>query len=304
MAAVGLVPDGEVFGHVGLRLSDLPDELVLHIMKSHGMAEEILVFICNFKATSVRLHSIIYREMQKNTAYNTQVRYLLLVVKGTKIPCGAIETPSPPYLTGAKPLIRNFNDTMQIADNSIGVGGPFQLGGSFAQRSVLQISTAKELGANIATYLVAIHIRFMASDYLSNLRVCSENMVDLSRVPNMVRAVSVMPQLTEYATQVNAYKQHVVTGIYTRMVRVNAEHTMQDVQDAIAWQEGLVFDSFAMQMHTRDVEEPFTAQTTVPEYLQMRQDSTIVPHVTLWWDGQHHPGEGFSDWDSSSDYDD
>jgi len=304
MAAVGLVPDGEVFGHVGLRLSDLPDELVLHIMKSHGMAEEILVFICNFKATSVRLHSIIYREMQKNTAYNTQVRYLLLVVKGTKIPCGAIETPSPPYLTGAKPLIRNFNDTMQIADNSIGVGGPFQFGGSFAQRSVLQISTAKELDANIATYLVAIHIRFMASDYLSNLRVCSENMVDLSRVPNMVRAVSVMPQLTEYATQVNAYKQHVVMGIYTRMVRVNAEHTMQDVQDAIAWQEGLVFDSFAMQMHTRDVEEPFTAQTTVPEYLQMRQHSTIVPHVTLWWDGQHHPGEGFSDWDSSSDYDD
>ena len=303
MAAVGLVPGGEVFGHIDLCLADLPDELVLHIMKSHGMTEEILVFICNLKATSVRLHSIIYREMQKNTAYNKQVRYLLLVVKGTKIPCGAIQTLSPPYLTGVKTLIRNFNDTMQIAGNSIGVGGPFQFGGCFAQRSVLQISSAKELDANVATYLVAIHIRFMASDYLSNLRVCSENMVDLSRVPNMVRSVSFMPQLTEYATQVNAYKQHIVMGIYTRMVRVNAEHTMQDIQDAIAWQEGLVFDSFAMQMHTRGVEEAFTAQTTVPEYLQMRQASTIVPHVTLWWDGQHHSGEGFSDWDSSSDYD-
>jgi len=34
-----------------------------------------------------------------------------------------------------------------------------------------------------------------------------------------------------------------------------------------------------------------------------KQYSTIVPRVTLWWDGQHHTGEGFSDWDSSSDYD-
>ena len=303
MAAVDLVAGGEVFGNGDLSFTDLPDELLIQIMKSHGMTEEILVFICNLKATSVRLHSIIYREMQQNTSYNTHVKRLLLVVKGTKIPCGASEMLSPPYLTGVKNLTRNFNDTMQLADNNIGIGGPFQIGGRFAERSVLDISSQEELDVNVSTYLVAIHIRFLATDYLSNLSACSEKMVDLSRVPNMVRSVFIMPQLTEYAAHVNNYTQNIVMGTYTRMVRVNAENTMQDMQDAIAWREGLVFDSFAMQIHTRDVEEPFTAETTVPQYLQMRQDSTIVPHVTIWWDGQLRPAEESSDWDSSSDYD-
>ena len=303
MAAVDLVHDGEVFGHGDMCLTDLPDDLLLHIIKSHSMTEEILEFICNLKATSVRLHSVIYREMQQNTSYNERVHHLLLVVKGTNIPCGAIEMQSPPYLTGMKTLIRNFKNTMQIADNNIGIGGPFQIGGSFAERSVLDFFPQGERDVNVSTYLVAIHIRFLATDYLSNLSLSSEKMVDLSRVPNMVRSVCIMPKLTEYAAHVNNYIQNIGMGIYTRMVRVNAENTMQDMQDAIAWREGLVLDSFAMQLHTRDVVESFSAETTVAQYLQMRQDSTIVPHVTIWWDGRLHPAEEITAWDSSSDHD-
>jgi hypothetical protein len=223
------------------------------------------------------------------------------VVAGTNIPCGEKNTPQPPFLTEVQELTTRFNNTMKAAGNGVGVGGTYLSGGGYMQRSVLDISLPEEIDSGVLTYLAAVEINFRAQDYLVDLKTRGENKVDLSRVPNVVRSVLVMPGLDGNTTHVNMCTQSQVVGVYARMVCVNLEHTMQNIQDAIAWREGLVFDAFALQIHARDVEEVLIAQTTVLEYLQMRHNSTIETRLLISWDGQLCSHEDSSDEDSSED---
>ena len=279
-----------------MQLLDFSDELMVHIVQTCAVEEAILVFISNLKQTSQRMRNMMRHEMAINASYRLLVKDLLLVVAGTKIACGARHMPQPPFLTGIAQLLQKFNSEKLVAENGVGIGGTYLFGGGSFEHSVLQ-------DTDDTTYLAAVEIDFQAAHHLSGLRRVDDHLIDLSRVPNVVRSVLAMAELTASATHVNYCVEADLVGKYARMVRVNTEHTMQNIQDAIAWREGLVFHAFAMQMHTRDVEPVFTAQTSVAEFLQMRHDSTIVARLQISWDGQLRPHTDSSDEENSEDED-
>jgi len=280
-----------------MQLGDIPEELVMHIVKTCVVEEALLVFISNLKQTSWHLCHVMRHEMAKNVAYRQLLQQLLLVVVGTRIPCGATHMPQPPFLLGIAQLSHKYYSEILVAENGVGTGGTYVAVRGFVDYSVLQDS-------GNSAYLVAVEINFQANSYLSGLRLVDTNLLDLSRVPNVVRSVLSMPELTGSAMHANYCVQADLVGKYTRMVGVNTEHTMQQIQDAIASREGLVFDAFAMQMHTRDVEPVLTAQTSVAEFLQMRHDSTIVARLQVSWDGQLRPQTDDSDEEDSEDEED
>jgi hypothetical protein len=280
-----------------MQLAEIPDELMMYIVKSCAVDEALLVFISNLKQTSRQMRNYMHREMAKNVAYRELVKELLLVVPGTRIACGATHMPEPPLLTGIAQLLHKFNSEMLTADNGVGIGGTYISDGGFLQNSVVQDTDDN-------TYLVAVNIYFQTATYLTGLPSIDDHLTDLSRVPNVVRSVLGMTGLTGSVAHANYCVEWDLVGKYTRMVRVNSKHTMQNIQDAIAWREGLVFDGFVLHMHTRDVEAVLTAQTSVPEFLQIRHDSTISTCLHVWWDGQLRPYPDSSDDENSEDEDD
>ena len=280
-----------------MELSDIPDELMMYIVKSCAVDKALLVFISNFKQTSRQMRNYMHREMAKNVAYRELVKQVLLVVPGTRIACGAIHMPEPPFLTGIAQLLHKFNSEMLTADNGVGIGGTYFCDGGSRQHSVVQDTDDN-------TYLVAVNIYFQTTTYLAGLPLVDDRLVDLSRVPNVVRSVLDMPELTGSAKDANHCVELGLLGKYTRMVRVNSEHTLQNIQDAIAWREGLVFDGFVVQMHTRYIEAVLTAQTSVSEFLQMRHDSPTAMCLQVYWDGQGRPYPNSSYDESSEDEDD
>ena len=279
-----------------MELAEIPDELMMYVVKTCVVDEALLVFIGNLKQTSKQMQYMVHREMAKNVAYRELVKKLLLVVPGTRIACGATHTPEPPFITGIAQLLHKFNSEMLTADNGVGIGGTYTSDGGFLQHSVVQDTDDN-------TYLVAVNIYFKTATYLTGLPSMDEHLTDLSRVPNVVRSVLGMTGLTGSIAHANYCVEWDLVGKYTRMVRVNSEHTLQNIQDAIAWREGLVFEGFVVHMHTRDVEPVLTAQTSVAEFLQIRHDSTISTCLQVWWDGHLRPYPDSSDDENSEEED-
>ena len=285
-------------GNVGqtLALMNLPDDILIRIVKTHSINEALFAFLSNLKQTNQHLYHLIRREMQLDAAYRVSVHNLMLVLPGTRIPCGDSQVRVAQEVRDMAEMAEMFNTSMRLAPNDVAVGDVF-LPTRFEDYN-WNVSSDDENSAN-DRYITAVQVGFSAIDYLTNLDARVDNTVNIARVPNVVRSVLGFPDLTIHRDVVNHHIERQTVGLYLRMVRVSLNHTMQNIQDAIAWREGLALDTYAIQHHTTNVPGVLRDTSTVEEFFQLSDDSDTSHRLRMLWSGIPWPQS-----DSPSDSDD
>jgi len=279
-----------------LALMNLPDDILIRIVKTHSINEALFAFLSNLKQTNQHLYHLIRREMQLDAAYRLSVHNLMMVVPGTQIPCGDSQVSTAREVQSMEQMTDMFSTSMRLGPNNVAVGDVFLP--TQSEDYTWDVSENYEDAAD-ELYITAVEVGFSAIDYLANLDTRSDNMVNIARVPNVVRSVLGFPDLTIHRNVVNHHIERQTVGLYLRMVRVSLNHTMQNIQDAIAWREGLALDTYSIEHHTTNDSGVLRNTSTVEEYFQRSDDSDTSHRIRMLWSGIPWPRS-----DSPSDHDD
>jgi len=267
-------------------LIDLPDDILMRILRAKPVSEGSLDFITHFKTTNSKILALTRIEMQLDKEYRDAVQDLFFLhhVKGTRIPCNAEHVPALPEPDNTPDVLDLFESTKSVGGKDIWVSGIFSdeyyqdldFWEDFAPASD---EAEIDLPPKRSFYLV-VELQFFAP----RVRMLVDGTADLSQVPNVMR--SVLLGDSDLHIAYDTYEEMDGTAFsYKRVLHIQENHTIVDVIDAVREVEGRaeftvsnsgLFDSdesFAIpipQLFTQIAEKEF-------------EDDKDVCHVTFYW---------------------
>ena len=256
-------------------LFDIPDHLLMRVIRSELVHEGTTFFLKNLKQVNRRLYLQIRHEMFLHHGFRDAVHALSLIVPGTKIPCGAELVTVPETPSNFVQYLEGFVRNAITAPNGLSVGGIMQPA-HYGDLGVWSVSPT--IAGQPLTYYLRVSITFRSSDFLQGLPQNTANTTNLALVPNIVRAVVRFTSLTEHTRVVD--RACGVTAIYARLVRVRINTTMQAIFNAIAYAEGWNMGVFAMSIGNNVVLYP---QGTVAELIEIARNNGAPAGPKIMW---------------------
>jgi len=222
---------------------DLHDEMLMKIVHSVAVDEDIFRFLANLNKTNKRLNTLVNFEMQTHGQYRQEVGNIKYFVPGTRIPCGVQRAPELPTAYTQTDILNIFYDSHTAAPNAVLVSQCFRLADEQTIREDLSLwedveNVDHEHIPDQRAFFILIDLEFDAETYCQEhvVPVLHNDRADLSRIPNVFRTVLGFRMLTMDYDEMDAVLCDRV--LYTRVVRVHANNTIQDVFNSIRATEG------------------------------------------------------------------
>jgi len=221
------------------KLMDLPDDMLVRILRANPVSDDTLDLIPRVKAAHERFRVLMHTEMQLDREYRDAVQELFFLhhVRGTRIPCNAEHVPEMPQPDDMEDIVQLFESTKKASSAGLFVSG------IFSDEFCYSINFWKDLeppSEDLETdcpcesyYYLVVEFNFFppAAPELDDGRV------DLSQVPNVMRSV-LLGDSTLDVDHARYEKMDGTTFTYRRVLRIREDHTMDDVIRAVCDVEG------------------------------------------------------------------
>jgi hypothetical protein len=272
-------------------LMDLPDDILMRILRANPVSEASLDFITHFKTTNSKILALTRIEMQLDKEYRDALRNLFLHrVKGTRIPCNAEHVPALPEPDNTSDVLDLFESTKSVCGKDIWVSGIFS--DEYYQdldfwEDFAPVSDESEIDVpSKRSFYLVVDFKFFAP----RVQMHFDGTADLSQVPNVMR--SVLLGDSDLHIAYDTYEEMDGTAFsYKRVLHIKEDNTMNDVINAVCEVEGKAefINITVSNSGLFDSEESFAipipqllAQIAEKDFL----DDKDVCHVTFYWDDE------------------
>ena len=218
-------------------LMDLPDDILVRIIRAKPVSEGSLDFITQLKTTNDRLLTLVRIEMQLDKEYSEAVHDLFFLhhVKGTRIPCNAEHVPALSEPDDTQDVLQLFESTKSGKDVLVsGIFSDEYYHGLHFWEDLAP--TPEELEIEVPpkrSFYLMVEIKFSPP----LVRMLADGTADLSQVPNVMRSV-LLGDSDLHVDYAHYEEMDGTTFSYMRMLRIQEDHTMNDVISTVRDIEG------------------------------------------------------------------
>jgi len=208
----------------------------VQISRSVPIDENIFEFLAKFNKTNKRLHTLLKQQREGDAHYCQEVGEIKYDVPGTRIPCGVHRAPELPIAYTQEDIVSIFDALHFPAANGVYVSQCFRT--SFSNLFHSWEDTANtDVDNGHRVFVILVDLEFDARQYCdNNVPVLRDDLVDLSRMPNVFRTVLGFRMPKMDFDEMYASVGH--REGYTRVVRAHGDNTIQDMWNAIRVAEG------------------------------------------------------------------